>query len=64
VWGVEPEGADAMTRSLQAGRAVHLDRVERDPRGPADPAGADQAPGGARRRGGPGRASRRPHSAT
>jgi threonine dehydratase len=28
VWGVEPEGADAMTRSLQAGRAVHLDRVE------------------------------------
>lgn len=28
VWGVEPEGADAMTRSLEAGHAVHLDRVE------------------------------------
>ena len=28
VWGVEPEGAAAMTRSLDAGEAVHLDRVE------------------------------------
>lgn len=28
VWGVEPEGAAAMTRSLEAGRALHLDRVE------------------------------------
>jgi threonine dehydratase len=28
VWGVEPEGADAMTRSLEAGHAVHLDRVD------------------------------------
>ena len=27
VWGVEPEGADSMHRSLQAGRAVHLDAV-------------------------------------
>jgi len=28
VWGVEPEGAAAMTRSLDAGEAVHLDRVD------------------------------------
>lgn len=28
VWGVEPEGADAMRRSLEAGHAVHLDSVE------------------------------------
>jgi threonine dehydratase len=28
VWGVEPEGADAMHRSLEAGRAVHLDHVD------------------------------------
>jgi threonine dehydratase len=28
VWGVEPEGADAMYRSLQAGEAVHLDQVD------------------------------------
>jgi threonine dehydratase len=28
VWGVEPEGADAMRRSLEAGEAVHLDRVD------------------------------------
>ncbi len=28
VWGVEPEGADAMHRSLEAGRAVHLDSVD------------------------------------
>jgi len=28
VWGVEPEGADAMSQSLAAGRAVHLDRVD------------------------------------
>lgn len=28
VWGVEPEGADAMARSLDAGEAVHLDRVD------------------------------------
>jgi len=27
VWGVEPDGADAMHRSLEAGRAVHLDTV-------------------------------------
>jgi threonine dehydratase len=27
VWGVEPDGADAMHRSLEAGRAVHLDAV-------------------------------------
>ncbi|HSM61511.1 MAG TPA: threonine/serine dehydratase [Longimicrobiales bacterium] len=27
VWGVEPEGADAMARSLAAGHAVHLERV-------------------------------------
>jgi threonine ammonia-lyase medium form len=27
VWGVEPEGADAMRRSLEAGAAVHLDAV-------------------------------------
>ncbi|GMV08139.1 MAG: serine/threonine dehydratase [Gemmatimonadota bacterium] len=27
VWGVEPEGAAAMTRSLAEGRAVHLDSV-------------------------------------
>lgn len=27
VWGVEPEGADAMRRSLEAGHAVHLDAV-------------------------------------
>lgn len=27
VWGVEPEGADAMHRSLAAGHAVHLDEV-------------------------------------
>lgn len=27
VWGVEPEGADAMARSLAAGHAVHLDHV-------------------------------------
>ncbi len=27
VWGVEPEGADAMRRSLQAGVAVHLDSM-------------------------------------
>jgi threonine dehydratase len=26
--GVEPEGADAMSRSLASGRAVHLDRVQ------------------------------------
>lgn len=28
VWGVEPTGADAMRRSLEAGRAVHLDAVD------------------------------------
>lgn len=28
VWGVEPEGADAMARSFAAGRTVRLDRVE------------------------------------
>lgn len=28
VWGVEPEGADAMSRSLAAGEAVHLERVD------------------------------------
>ena len=28
VWGVEPEGADAMRRSLDAGEAVHLDKVD------------------------------------
>ncbi|HKJ01788.1 MAG TPA: threonine/serine dehydratase [Longimicrobiales bacterium] len=28
VWGVEPEGADAMRRSLEAGEAVHLARVD------------------------------------
>ncbi len=28
VWGVEPEGAAGVRRSLEAGRAVHLDRVE------------------------------------
>jgi len=28
VWGVEPEGADAMRRSLEAGKALHLDRVD------------------------------------
>lgn len=28
VWGVEPEGADAMRRSLAAGEAVHLERVD------------------------------------
>lgn len=28
VWGVEPEGADAMRRSLDAGVAVHLERVD------------------------------------
>ncbi len=28
VWGVEPEGAAGMRRSLEAGRAVHLDRVD------------------------------------
>ncbi len=28
VWGVEPEGADAMHRSLAAGSAQHLDHVE------------------------------------
>ncbi len=28
VWGVEPRGAAAMTRSLEAGRAVHLDEVD------------------------------------
>jgi len=28
VWGVEPEGADAMSRSLEAGHAVHLDAVD------------------------------------
>jgi threonine dehydratase len=28
VWGVEPEGADAMRRSLEAGEAIHLDRVD------------------------------------
>ncbi|MEQ9397856.1 MAG: threonine/serine dehydratase [Longimicrobiales bacterium] len=27
VWGVEPDGAAAMTASLAAGKAVHLDRV-------------------------------------
>ncbi len=27
VWGVEPEGADAMRRSLEAGAAVHLDSM-------------------------------------
>jgi len=27
IWGVEPEGAAAMSRSLETGRAVHLDRV-------------------------------------
>jgi threonine dehydratase len=27
VWGVEPEGADAMRRSLEAGVAVHLDHL-------------------------------------
>lgn len=28
VWGVEPEGAAAMSRSLEKGEAVHLDRIE------------------------------------
>lgn len=28
VWGVEPEGANAMARSLEEGRAVHLERVD------------------------------------
>jgi threonine dehydratase len=28
VWGVEPEGASAMTRSLEAGEAVHIDEVQ------------------------------------
>jgi threonine dehydratase len=28
VWGVEPEGASAMRRSLEEGRPVHLDRVD------------------------------------
>lgn len=28
VWGVEPEGAPAMHRSLRAGEPVHLDRVD------------------------------------
>ena len=28
VWGVEPEGAPGMTRSLEAGEAVHLDAVD------------------------------------
>jgi threonine dehydratase len=28
VWGVEPEGADAMRRSLEAGEALHLDTVD------------------------------------
>ena len=28
VWGVEPRGADAMARSLEIGKAVHLDRVD------------------------------------
>jgi threonine dehydratase len=28
VWGVEPEGAAAVRRSLEAGQAVHLERVE------------------------------------
>lgn len=28
VWGVEPEGAAAMTRSLERGEAVHLDHLE------------------------------------
>jgi len=28
VWGVEPEGAAAMTRSLEKGEAVHLDHIE------------------------------------
>jgi len=28
VWGVEPEGAATMSRSLEAGEALHLDRVE------------------------------------
>lgn len=28
VWGVEPEGAAAMSRSLEAGEAVHIDRVD------------------------------------
>ncbi|MBW3535529.1 MAG: pyridoxal-phosphate dependent enzyme [Gemmatimonadetes bacterium] len=28
VWGVEPEGADAMSRSLEAGRPVRLERVD------------------------------------
>ena len=27
VWGVEPHGADAMRRSLEAGQALHLDSV-------------------------------------
>lgn len=28
VWGVEPQGADAMRRSLEVGEAVHLDTVD------------------------------------
>lgn len=28
VWGVEPRGADAMHRSLEAGKAVHLEAVD------------------------------------
>lgn len=28
VWGVEPDGAPGMTRSLEAGEAVHLDEVD------------------------------------
>ncbi len=28
VWGVEPEGAAAMTKSLEAGRPLHIDRIE------------------------------------
>ncbi len=28
VWGVEPEGAAAMSRSLEVGEAVHLERIE------------------------------------
>jgi threonine dehydratase len=37
VWGVEPEGAPAMHRSLEAGRALHLDAVSTVADGLASP---------------------------
>ena len=41
VWGVEPEGADAMSRSLEEGRPVRLERVDTVADGLAAPMAGD-----------------------